>query len=167
MVGFAAVGKKAVRHLDFDALVGINREVVTLTGETHGYSPADGKKLRELVKEVELRADNQAFVGAVSEKAALLVFKIASGQYFKAGNKRTALVAGAVFLRKNGYSVDIRRPELVSTVDRVGVAAASLEELFVVIGNLKSEAKVERKGWDGAARTVVDANRDFLTEVGS
>lgn len=161
------MGKRIVHHMDFDALVNVNKEVVSLTKESHGYSEADGRKLRELVKEVELRADNQGFEDAVAEKASLLVFKVASGQYFQGGNKRTALVAGAVFLLKNGYSVDIKDPALDSTVDQVGVAAASLESLYAVMEGLRSKVKTERKGWDVVTRTVVGSNGEFLTKLAS
>lgn len=139
---------RTVHHLDFDTLVGINRRVVALTGEPHGYSPADGEKLSGIVKEIEQRADNQDPQEAVTEKAALLVYRIASGQYFRAGNKRTALVAGLVFLIKNGYKVDITNADFVSTVDKAGVAAATLDDLYDVLRRLAAKSKVDRRGWE-------------------
>jgi prophage maintenance system killer protein len=159
------VGKKTIHHMDFDVLVNVNKTVVDLTGEPHSFTEADRSKLAELVQEVEQRADNQEFEEAVPEKASLLMFKIASGQYFRAGNKRTALVAGLAFLAKNGYSVDITNPELVSTVDRVGVAAAGLDDLNALIRDLKKKAKTERRGWDGVVEALVEANRAFLTDL--
>src|SRR5579863_10159113 len=113
--------KKAVHHMDFETLVEVNREVVSLTNEPCEFSPADRRKLTEALAEVESRANNVSFEEAVPEKASLFVFKLASGQYFKAGNKRTALVAGLAFLKKNGYKLDMENQDLVSTVDRVGV----------------------------------------------
>lgn len=159
--------KKVVHHLDFETLVEINKEVVALTGEPHGYSPADGEKLEELVAEVESRADNVDFEEAVQDKASLLVFKIASGQHFHGGNKRTALVAGLVFLRKNGYKIDLKNPEFTSTVDKVGMAAANLDELYDVISRRASKGPAERKGWGKAVAEAVDSNRKFLTDVSS
>ncbi len=163
----APVGKKTIHHMDFETLVGVNREVVALTGEPHGYSDADGEKLRSLVEEVEHRADNQDFNEAVAEKAALLVYKIASGQYFRAGNKRTALVAGEAFLVKNGYTLDIEKEEFVSVVDKAGIAAADLDDLYAAIQTLVAKAKTERKGWEGAVKGVVERNRGFLTQLAS
>ena len=148
-------------------LVEVNKEVVSLTGEPHGYSEADDRKLVGLVKEVEMRADNQEFPEAVAEKAALLVFKLASGQYFRAGNKRTALVAGIAFLSKNGYSLALDAPELVSTVDKAGMAAANLDDLYEVIQRLAKKSSVDRKGWDKAVAQVVTDNREALTKMGS
>jgi prophage maintenance system killer protein len=161
------VAKRSVHHMDFATLVAINADVVSLTGEPHQYSPADGKKVEELLAEVEARADNQDFEEAVPEKASLLVFKVASGQYFHAGNKRTALVAGLTFLRKNGYKIDIWNPEFVSTVDKVGMAASTLDDLYSVMSGLVVKSATERKGWDKAVKEVVESNRKFLTDLGS
>jgi len=161
------VAKKTIHHMDLATLVQVNKDVVALTGEPHEYSAADGEKLAALISEVEARANNQDFEEAVPEKAALLVFKIASGQYFRAGNKRTALVAGVTFLVKNGYSMDIRNSDFVSTVDRAGVAAASLDDLFEVLSGLVRKTPTERKGWENAIRQVIDSNRAFLVRLSS
>ena len=161
------VAKKTIHHIDLPTLVQVNKDVVALTGEPHEYTAADGDKLATLIGEVEARANNQDFEEAVPEKAALLVFKIASGQYFRAGNKRTALVAGVTFLVKNGYSMDIRNSSFVSAVDRVGVAAASLDDLFEVMTGLVKKSPTERKGWDNAIGQVIDVNRAFLVRLSS
>lgn len=161
------MAKRAVHHMDLETLLGVNREVVALTGEPHEYTQADAEKLSELIREVEQRSNNQDFQEAVQEKAALLVFKVASGQYFRAGNKRTALVAGLGFLVKNGHTVDITNPDFVSVVDRAGVAAASLDDVYAAIRGIIGKRATERKGWDGAIRAAVAANKDFLTRLAS
>jgi len=161
------VAKKTIHHVDFEALVEVNMAVVALTKEKHEYSSADGRKLRSLVKEVEQRADNQEFDEAVAEKAALLVYDIARGQYFHAGNKRTALVAGLAFLTKNGHSIDIEDEEFVSTVDKAGIAAADLDDLYAVIRGLVSKGKVERRGWDAVVKGAVQKHEEFLTKLAS
>jgi len=161
------VAKKTIHHVDFETLVGVNKAVVALTKEKHEYSSADGRKLRSLVKEVEQRADNQEFEEAVAEKAALLVYDIARGQYFHAGNKRTALVAGLVFLAKNGHTVDIEDEEFVSTVDKAGIAAADLDDLYAVIKGLISKEKAERRGWDALIKGAVQKHEGFLTKLAS
>jgi len=161
------VAKKTIHHIDFKTLVGVNMAVVALTKEKHDYASADGRKLRSLVREVEQRADNQEFEDAVAEKAALLVYDIARGQYFHAGNKRTALVAGLVFLVKNGHTVDIEDEEFVSTVDKAGIAAADLDDLHGVIRGLISKGKAERRGWDAVIKGAVQKHREFLTKLAS
>jgi len=161
------VAKKIIHHIDFETLLGVNMAVVALTKEKHDYASADGRKLRSLVKEVEQRADNQEFEEAVAEKAALLVYDIARGQYFHAGNKRTALVAGLVFLVKNGHTVNIEDEEFVSTVDKAGIAAADLDDLYDVIRGLISKGKAERRGWDAVVKGAVQKHEEFLTKLAS
>ena len=161
------MAKKTIHHMDFESLVGINREVASLTREEHEFSPADGRKLRSLLKEVEQRSGNEGFDDAVAEKAALLVYDIARGQYFRAGNKRTALVAGLAFLSKNGKSINIKDPGFVETVDKAGIAAADLEDLLVVITKLQKKSKQNRKSWDSLVKALVEDNREFLTKLAS
>jgi len=161
------VARKTIQHMDLEALSEVNKEVVLLTREEHGYSTADGRKLRKLLKEVELRAGNEDFDEALAEKAALLVYDIARGQYFHAGNKRTALVAGLAFLAKNGENIDIMDPVLVETVDKAGIAAADLDDLLTVMSGLLKKTKPNRKGWDNLVKGLVESNRDFLTKLAS
>jgi len=145
----------------------VNREVVSLTREPHECSRADSEQLESLLKEVASRADNQDFEQAISEKASLLVFRLASGQHFRAGNKRTALVAGLVFLRKNGYKIKIDDPELISVVDKAGMAAASLDDVYDLMRRLSAKSAAERKAWESAVKQTVESNSRFLTEIGS
>jgi prophage maintenance system killer protein len=166
-IGQKTVGKRTVHHMDFETVVAVNREVVALTGEPCEYSAADGKKLSALVKEVELRADNQELLDAVTDKAALLVFKAASGQYFRAGNKRTALVLSLAFLNKNGYTMNVQDAEFVSAVDKAGMGAAGLDELYGIVRRMITKSPTERKGWDKAVKEIVASNKKFLTETGA
>ena len=161
------MAKKTIHHVDFETLIGVNKAVVALTDEKHEYSSADGRKLRSLVREVEQRADNQEFEEAVAVKAALLVYDIARGQYFHAGNKRTALVAGLAFLAKNGHALDIEGEEFVSTVDKAGIAAADLDDLYAVMKGVISKGKSERRGWDAVVKGAVRKHQDFLTKLAS
>ncbi|MDG6991147.1 MAG: type II toxin-antitoxin system death-on-curing family toxin [Nitrososphaerota archaeon] len=151
--------------MSFDDVVHVNQVVVALSRESHAFSDADGDKLSALTKEVEARADNLSAEEAIPEKACLLVFKLASGQYFHAGNKRTALVAGVAFLAKNGYHINLRDQALIDTVDRAGVAAATLDDLFAVTEGLLTKARSDRKGWAGVVDSVVASNREYLTSL--
>ena len=160
------MAKKTIHHLGFETIVEMNKKIVSLTGEPHGFSLADSQKLLGVVKEVEQRADNEDPKEAIPEKAALLVFKLASGQYFRSGNRRTALMAALVFLAKNGYKIDIADPDLLSTVDRVGVAAASLDDIYEILNRLAVKSKAERSGWDKVVEQAVDSQKDFLREQG-
>lgn len=161
------MARKTIHHLDYETLVDVNKGVVALTREAHGLSPADSRKLSELVKQVEQRADNQDFDEAVADKASLLIYEVARGQFFRAGNKRTALVAGLAFLAKNGRTLDIKDPGFVGAVDRAGIAAADLDDLYAEVTRLVSKAKTERKSWGKVVEATIEQNRDFLAGLGS
>jgi death-on-curing family protein len=161
------VAKKRIRDMDFDTLASVNREVVALTGERHEFSAADGRKLESLVKEVAQRADNQEYEEALAEKASLLVYDVARGQYFHAGNKRTALVSALAFLAKNGHALDVENAELVSIVDRAGIAAADLDDIYAIVKRLIVKAKTERRGWDRVVKESVEKHRNFLKDLAS
>lgn len=161
------MGKKTIHHMDFETLADVNKQVVALTGEPHEYTLADGEKLAGLIQEVGQRADNEEPEEAIPEKAALLVFKVASGQYFHAGNQRTALVAGSAFLSRNGYALDIKNTEFATAVDKAGIAAVTLDELYEAMEAHISKAKTDRRRWESVVAAVVEANKDFLTRLAS
>lgn len=161
------VVKRTVHHMDMASLVAVNREVVQQTSEPNEFSKADGKQLELLLRDVESRADNQEFEQAIPEKASLLVYKLASGQHFKAGNKRTALVAGLVFLLKNGYKIGIDDHRFVSVVDRAGMAGASLDDVYDVMQSQIAKTKAERKAWEGIVKQTVATYGKFLKRIGS
>jgi prophage maintenance system killer protein len=48
----------------------------------------------------------------IEKMAGLLLYRIAEGQFFLDGNKRTALLATFFFLRNNGYQLYIDEPRL-------------------------------------------------------
>lgn len=127
---------RAIRYLDFETLVLINREAVSLTEEKHEYEQVDEERIRRLIEEVKLARNEVDFSEAIVRKASLLAFKIASGQHFHEGNKRTALIAVSAFLRMNGNTIDIRDRDLVSVIDRAGIAAASLNEMESIVRRL-------------------------------
>lgn len=128
-----------IRHVDFRTLITINKEVVSLTMEPHEYTEEDEKKIRSLLQEVESAHNSEDLEEAVGRKTALLVFRIATGQYFHEGNKRTALVAALAFLHMNGFSIDIKNKELLSVVDKAGIARATLNETYDVVRRLISD----------------------------
>jgi len=127
---------KPIRHMDFNALILINKEVVSLTGEKHEYTEEDERRIRSLLKDVEQREVEADFEEEILAKTSLLVFRIASGQYFHEGNKRTALVAGLAFLQMNGYTLDIKNTDLVAVVDRAGISAATLNDVHAALRRL-------------------------------
>jgi len=69
--------RRVVHHLDFLALVTINREVVSLTSERHEFDESDERRHKALVKEVRRGAGKETFESAVVEEASTLMFRIA------------------------------------------------------------------------------------------
>jgi len=122
-----------IRYLDFDTLVLINKQVVSLTEERHEYEEEDERRMKTLLRSVKELDAGKGGNQVVISKAAYLIFRIASGQNFHEGNKRTALVAGLAFLKMNGYTLDIKDAGLVSVVDKAGVASATLKEVKAVL----------------------------------
>lgn len=127
---------KSIQHVDFFTLVLINKEVVSLTGEKHEHDEEDDRRLNSLVREVEDSYNQESLEEALVRKASLLAFRLATGQHFHEGNKRTALVATLAFLRMNSHSIDIKDRALVEVIDRAGMAGAKLNELEAIIGQL-------------------------------
>jgi len=127
---------KVIRNLDFPTLTLINKEVVLLTGERHEFDEEDERRIKSLADEVAGTYNEEEFEEALVRKTSLLVYRIASGQHFHEGNKRTALVAASAFLRMNGRSLDMKDQTLVTAVDRAGVATATLNELEKTIRKL-------------------------------
>ena len=130
------LAKRSVHHLDFDALVLINKEVVSLTGEEHQFNGEDARGMKSLLRDVEEAGAGEDLEETLLAKASLLMFGIASGQHFHEGNKRTALVAGIAFLQMNGRAVDIRDEGLVGVIDRAGVGRATLNDLTAKLRSL-------------------------------
>ena len=127
---------KPVRHVDFRTLVMINREVVALTGDKHEYTEEDEERIKALLKAVEDLDGREDFRAVILDKASLLTFRVASGQNFHEGDKRTALVAGLAFLEMNGFEADIKDSGLVAAVDRAGIGTATLKEVKAALKKL-------------------------------
>ena len=130
------MSRNPVRHIDFKALVLINKEVVSLTGEKHEYTEEDERRIRKSLNDVERLGIEEDPRDEILAKASLLMFRIASGQYFHEGNKRTALVAGLAFLQMNGHTFDIKDPGLVEVIDRAGISTATLNDVHEALRRL-------------------------------
>ena len=128
--------KNRIRLFDFQTLVNINKEVVSLTGDKHEYTREDERELRQLLTEVQETANAEERRESIIQKVSLLIFRLASGQHFHEGNKRTALTAGESFLRANGYTIEISDKELVQVVDKAGIGQAGLSEVREIVRRL-------------------------------
>ncbi|MBI2184258.1 MAG: type II toxin-antitoxin system death-on-curing family toxin [Thaumarchaeota archaeon] len=132
---------KKILYPDLSTLAKINKEVVSLTNELHEYNKDDEAKLTLILKAVRSEARKQKFKEAVTRKASLLLYRIASGQHFYEGNKRTALVACLAFLQMNGYTINIKDKTLVAVIDKTSVLNASLNDTYQILKKLIRNVK--------------------------
>jgi death-on-curing protein len=113
--------------LAFEAAIEINQTVVAITGERH--------LLRDqgLLESALARPQNALAYG--EEDLVVLAVKILAGiaqsHSFEQGNKRTAFVAMALFLRMNGYELTIEDTESWADAVISLIEHRSTEEDFV------------------------------------
>ncbi len=117
-------------------MVQINAEVVSLTGDKHEYTVEDERKLKRLLTDIEGTANDQERNESIIQKGSLLIFKIANGQHFHEGNKRTAFVAAETFLKANGYTIDMQNKDLLQVVDKASLGQAGLSEVSKIVRRL-------------------------------
>ena len=103
----------------------VHHKLVQRHGGGHGLR--DG----ELLESSLARPQNLAAYGdpSVFDLAANLAYGIAQNHPFVDGNKRAAFVAGALFLRLNGYSLDVDQAEAALIFYRLAAGELSEEEL--------------------------------------
>ena len=102
-------------EITFDEVVGFNRKAITnarqrdlACKEIHSISPSGENKLRSALGSIFYRDYQGIYLNLPIEKvAALLLHRIAEGQCFENGNKRTALLSCYFFLWNNGYRLEI------------------------------------------------------------
>ena len=95
------------RWLPPEYLIGLNRELVALTGEPHGLRDSG------LLESAAAKPINHYHYGEedVVVLAVTLLLGIARNHPFVQGNKRTALAAADDFLHLNGYELAIADTE--------------------------------------------------------
>jgi death-on-curing protein len=92
------------------------------------HGGAFGLRDENILESALARAENKAAYGnpTVEELAAAYIFGIARNHAFVDGNKRTAIVAAATFLRLNGHSLTADNGTVYEFV--MGVAAGEIDE---------------------------------------
>lgn len=106
--------KIGLNELSPDQVVGINKRVIL---DAHRRDPNSGQQ-----HSVVRMSDLCSCIGAIfyqgamgymhlplEKMAGLLLHRIAQGQFFLDGNKRTAVVASTIFLRNHGLSLRLDR----------------------------------------------------------
>lgn len=104
-------------ELEVKHVIGINRKVIEFA---HKYDTNCQQKhvlrdkggLESCLKSIFYQDTNGKYLHFPIEKlAGLILYRIAQGQYFLDGNKRTALVSVAKFLGNNDYRLKIDEDE--------------------------------------------------------
>ena len=117
-------------------VVNINKEAVRLTPERHELEEHDEAKLRAILEKVKHSYNRPPLEERIARKAALLLYGIAQSQCFHDGNKRTALIACASFLKRNSHSIHLEDKELLTSLDKVAIFCRNLKELYPIVKRL-------------------------------
>jgi death-on-curing protein len=89
--------------------------------------------LESSVQRPQTRYGGKELFNTPFEKAASLIHSIIANRPFMDGNKRTALVSGTVFLRLNGYTLNLSQKEFVKIALDVTNRTVELEDLAKVL----------------------------------
>lgn len=123
-------------YLTFDDLLAIHDEVAA-AAERHGLPLASDAVMNEGALRSAADEPRQTFArvplyASLYEKAAAIARAIICGHAFVDGNKRTGLDAAVVFLRYNGWVVDLSQDEFVQlALDIAGEKAKGRQPLSV------------------------------------
>ena len=109
--------KKNLLELDYQEVIGLNKNVTKIYNIKN-----NSNQPHVLVKQNELKSClagifARDFIGTyynipIEKMAGLLLYRIAQGQFFMDGNKRTAILSMKFFLFNNGINILIKGKEL-------------------------------------------------------
>ena len=117
---------RKVRYISVDEIIRLHDEIIDETGGESGI--LDRSHLDFVVDFIQ----HQVFslkIDDLFSLAALIVRSIVQGHPFVDGNKRTAFEATDIFLRKNGYFLEIDINEGIEFALAVAKAEASLKAI--------------------------------------
>ena len=117
---------RKVRYISVDEIIRLHDEIIDETGGESGI--LDRSHLDFVVDFIQ----HQVFslkIDDLFSLAALIVRSIVQGHPFVDGNKRTGLEATDIFLRKNGYFLEIDINEGIEFALAVAKAEASLKAI--------------------------------------
>jgi death-on-curing protein len=95
---------RSTLYLTLEEILDLHRQMIDRFG--------GGRGVRDLgLLESALARPRSSYYAAISEQAAALMQSLAGNHAFIDGNKRVAFAATAVFLRMNGYVLDVGADE--------------------------------------------------------
>ena len=118
---------KKIRYLVYHEIIEIYQEGIEKFGGFGAIRDNDSL-LSCVVNPRRIFAGNDLYP-TLAEKAGILVFSLLKNHPFVDGNKRTAFVAGRIFLRLNGYDVK-SLDEYESLIWKIARSEATRDDVF-------------------------------------
>ncbi|KIS03202.1 type II toxin-antitoxin system death-on-curing family toxin [Paucilactobacillus wasatchensis] len=100
-------------YLSADIVIAINHQVIELNGVPDQIATIkDANALNALITLPKQQAFDQELYPSIAAKGTSLFVKIIKKHVFADGNKRTAVIALLLFLRKNGFTLNVSQQQL-------------------------------------------------------
>ena len=128
--------RRAVDFLTLAELIEIHRNQIELYGGNPGIR--DITLVSSAIVIPKSTFDGDFLHGGLLEMAAAYVYHIYQNHPFVDGNKRVALVAGLVFLKLNGISIEDPRGELYSLMMRVAAGKTGKDAIAATLKRLSA-----------------------------
>lgn len=97
---------KRVVYPSLEFIILTNKRALEFTGEEHGYKENDMESLKIMLANLrKVGRRESSFKQRMLKKSSFLMYRLARGQRFYEGNKRTAFMVTREFLLENGYTL--------------------------------------------------------------
>jgi len=113
-----------IRYLEIEEIIGLLEELLSETGTKLAF--LNRTNLEFTLDSVRTKFGNELNNETVAKKATYMIFQIVSSHPLADGNKRTAAFLGELFIRKNGFGLDVTDDEFFSEL--VDLAAGRISE---------------------------------------
>ena len=113
-----------IRYLEIEEIIGLLEELLSETGTKLAF--LNRTNLEFTLDSVRTKFGNEVNNETVAKKATYMIFQIVNGHPLADGNKRTAAFLGELFIRKNGFGLDVTDDEFFSEL--VDLAAGRISE---------------------------------------
>ena len=113
-----------IRYLEIEEIIGLLEELLSETGTKLAF--LNRTNLEFTLDSVRTKFGNELNNETVAKKATYMIFQIVNGHPLADGNKRTAAFLGELFIRKNGFGLDVTDDEFFSEL--VDLAAGRISE---------------------------------------
>ena len=120
-----------MKYLTVEEVVKIHAVAIELKGGSPDV--LDAGLVESAVEHVRQTFDGALLYTTVEEVAAAYWHSITTNHGFRDGNKRTAVMAAAAFLAKNGYALDMDDDEIIEVSLAMAGKGMSRKEIFEIV----------------------------------